>query len=491
MLQEWGIRGMKAVDVYGLDPEALVILPQPVHGLIFLYPYRDGDWGEQMEPCPDHVWFANQVDGTNACATVALMNIVNNVPNANLGSSLQSFKSDTKPMTAAERGNHLNDFHHIKAVHNSFIRINEMMEDDIAAEKDHEAREKQASIDAKKKAAAKLAAKKKKAAEKTAKKRERVAAKATAKAATEGNSTRVSPADKTGAGVTKSGAATKKKSAAKKTTSANTKKKVTTPAKPKKETPAMAKAATKKKADALARARYHYVAYLPINGEIWKLDGMDDEPLHLGACDNATWLDSVAPLIQASMADLSEDGINFSILAVVQDPLYNDTMDLAANIKTMQQVHEELAKVDSEWPLHPDAADCLGDESLDGPSDDYKVTEDMIDAATITSSDQEQILEPKGVGSLLGLKKKLTSQQKMLKSSIRLGKAEEDKRQAQVDRRRRDFGPLIQWQLMDLMDNGVLDDLLDKHDANKKDAKKGNAKAAAGKGKGKSKGRKR
>src|ERR1700712_3025912 len=102
MLQEWGIRGMKAMDVYSLDPEALVVLPQPVHGLIFLYPYRDGDWGEQMEPCPDHVWFANQVDGTNACATVALMNIVNNVPETALGSSLHKFKTDTEPMTAAE-----------------------------------------------------------------------------------------------------------------------------------------------------------------------------------------------------------------------------------------------------------------------------------------------------------------------------------------------------------------------------------------------------
>jgi ubiquitin carboxyl-terminal hydrolase L5 len=493
MLQEWGVRGMKAIDVYSLEPADLVILPQPVHGLIFCYPYRDGDWSEHMDPCPDHVWFANQVDGTNACGTVALMNILNNVPDANLGPSLQAFKTGTQSMNTVERGRCLDSFQPIKAVHNSFIRINEMMEDDLLAEKDHEAREKIASIEAQKKAKAKLAAKKAKAAEKAARKRERAAAKAAAQAVRERKSAdgqQGSPTDKTGAGVTKPGVATtkKKKAPTKKTNSANMKKNIAKPDTPQKETPAMAKAAAKKKADALARARHHYVAYLPINGELWKLDGMDDQPLNLGPCDHATWLDSVAPLIQASMIDLSQESIDFSLLAVVQDPLYNDAMGLAANIKTMQQVDQELAKVDPDWPMHENAVGCLGDESLDGPSDDYKVTEHMIGTAAIPTTNQEQIQESKSVGSLLKLKKNLISQQKMLKSSIRSGKTEENERQALVDRRRRDFGPLIQWQLMDLIDEGVLDELLDMHDPKKKDngAKKGN-----GKTKPKAKGRKR
>jgi ubiquitin carboxyl-terminal hydrolase L5 len=491
MLQEWGVQGMKAIDVYSLEPEDLVVLPQPVYGLIFLYPYRDGDWGEQMDPCPDHVWFANQVDGTNACGTVALVNILSNVPDAKLGPALQAFKMDTREMNSVERGKYLNNFHPIKAVHNSFIHINEMMEDDLAAEKDHEAREKKATTEAQKRAKAKLAAKKKKAAEKAARRRQRAAARAAAQDEAEvkvSNSRKGSPTDKTGAGVTKSGMATKKKAQAKKSNAANTKKKMTAPGKPKKETPAIAKAAAKKKADALARARHHYVAYLPINGELWKLDGMDDQPLNLGPCDQDTWLHSVAPLIQASMTDLSEENIDFSLLAVVQDPLYNDTTDLAVNIKTMQQIDEELAKVDPNWPVHEDAADCLGDESLDGASEDYKVTVEMIDSAQISSANHEKFQKPQSVGALLKLKKCLISQQKMLKSSIRSGKAEEDERQEQVNMRRRDFGPLIQWQLMDLIDNGVLDELLDLHDPKKQN---GSATKASGKPKAKPKGRKK
>lgn len=498
MMQEWGVRGMKAIDVWSLEPEDLVVLPQPVHGLIFCYPYRDGDWSEQMDPCPDHVWFANQVNGTNACGTVALMNIVNNVPDAKLGPALRSFRSDTQAMNAVERGDYLNNFRPIKAVHNSFIHITDMMEDDLTAEKDHAAWEKKAALEAKKKVKEKLAAKKKKAAEKAARKRQRAAARAAKKASSDEVSpkgARDSMISKLAGSVARPGVPTIKKAPTKKANAANTKKQMAAVKEPKKETPTMAKAAAKKKADALARARHHYVAYLPINGELWKLDGMDDQPLNLGKCDHAIWTHAVAPLIQASMSELNQESIDCSLLAVVQDPLYNDMMNLAANIKTMSQVDENLATVDPDWPLHEDAGDCLGDESLDGPSEDYNITKEMIDEAAFSSGNHEDLQNSDSVGSLLQLKKSLISQKKMLKSSIRSGKAEEDKRQAQMNMRRRDFGPLIQWQLMDLVDEGVLDELLDLHDPKKQNgagaggsAKKGNGKA---KPKGKGKGRKK
>lgn len=496
LMQEWGVCGMKAIDVWSLEPEDLVVLPQPVHGLIFCYPYRDGDESDQVDPCPDHVWFANQVNGTNACGTVALMNIVNNVPNAKLGPALRSFRSDTQTMNAVERGDYLNNFRPIKAVHNSFIHITEMMEDDLTAEKDHVAWQKTAALEAKKEIKAKLAAKKKKAAEKAARRQQRAAARAARKAAADEVSPegpRGSKISKLAGGVARPGVATIKKAPTKKANAANTKKQMVASKEPKKQTPAMAKAAAKKKADALARARHHYVAYLPIKGELWKLDGMDDQPLNLGPCDHATWIDTVVPFIQASMIDLSQESIDFSLLAVVQDPLYNDMMDLAASIKTMQQVNENLAAVDADWPMHEDAMDCLGDESLDGPSVDYNITEEMIDEAALSSSHEEDLQRSNSVGSLLKLKKSLSSQQKMLKSSIRSGKAEEDKRQAQVNLRRRDFGPLIQWQLMDLIDEGVLDELLDLHDPKKQNGAGagGSAKKGNGKAKLKGKGRKR
>lgn len=58
----------------------------------------------------------------NACASVALLNIVNNVPNIELGDNLQAFKDFTKDFTPALRGDAIANFRFVKEIHNSFAR---------------------------------------------------------------------------------------------------------------------------------------------------------------------------------------------------------------------------------------------------------------------------------------------------------------------------------------------------------------------------------
>lgn len=58
----------------------------------------------------------------NACASVALLNIVNNIPGIDLGDNLQSFKDFTMPFTPALRGDAINNFEFVKRIHNSFAR---------------------------------------------------------------------------------------------------------------------------------------------------------------------------------------------------------------------------------------------------------------------------------------------------------------------------------------------------------------------------------
>ena len=58
----------------------------------------------------------------NACATIALMNIVMNVPDIDLGDSLKAFKESTRRLKPPYRGRALgcNDF--VRNIHNSFAR---------------------------------------------------------------------------------------------------------------------------------------------------------------------------------------------------------------------------------------------------------------------------------------------------------------------------------------------------------------------------------
>ena len=92
-----------------------------MHGFIFLFRYRSDDQNKQEASCPDHIWFANQTQG-NACATVSLLNIVNNIPGIELGENLQRFKDFTSDFTPALKGDALGNFEFVKNIHNSFAR---------------------------------------------------------------------------------------------------------------------------------------------------------------------------------------------------------------------------------------------------------------------------------------------------------------------------------------------------------------------------------
>lgn len=74
---------------------------------------------EEVEECPEQVWFANQTI-SNACATIALLNIIMNITDAEIGPTMWSLKDFTKTMTPALRGYTVSTSSFIKKVHNSF-----------------------------------------------------------------------------------------------------------------------------------------------------------------------------------------------------------------------------------------------------------------------------------------------------------------------------------------------------------------------------------
>ncbi len=69
------------------------------------------------------VLFADAAQTTsNACATVALLNIVMNVPEVELGDSLEAFREATRLLKPPYRGQALSQNDFIRNAHNSFLR---------------------------------------------------------------------------------------------------------------------------------------------------------------------------------------------------------------------------------------------------------------------------------------------------------------------------------------------------------------------------------
>ncbi|KAF3479979.1 ubiquitin carboxyl-terminal hydrolase [Arthroderma uncinatum] len=130
MLKDFGVKGVKVQEVVSLDDEMLAFLAKPIYGLIFLFRWREDDPRKQEQSCPESLWFANQTV-ENACATVALLNIINNIDGIEMGEELRSFREFTKDFSPALRGNAIGNFEFVKKIHNSFARKMDILNADL------------------------------------------------------------------------------------------------------------------------------------------------------------------------------------------------------------------------------------------------------------------------------------------------------------------------------------------------------------------------
>jgi ubiquitin carboxyl-terminal hydrolase L5 len=334
----------------------LTAFRKPIHGLIFLFQYTSSlDIGEQTNECPGHIWFANQV-ADNSCATVALVNMVSNIPELDLGNNILRLKDFAEPFRPALRGEILASAPFIKKVHNSFARkIDILQVDACLAEQFGRRRQKKA-------------------------------------------------------------------------------------------------AAKKAKASHNEDAPFHFVAYLPIAGEVWRLDGLDSFPQRVGTVgDGQDWLEVVSPVLAARMAECDDGNIAFNLLALVRDPLSAATEDLARNVRFLQAVDIQFRQQDQTWDqAPPDLIPELVPASLletvqPGRHQQHWLA--MVDAGMV-----EMVVEARDAA---------LQAQSGLRAVVEVERAVAAAEAEKAMDRRHDYGPLTQAWLRMIAANGCLKDLID------------------------------
>ncbi|KAG0334658.1 ubiquitin carboxyl-terminal hydrolase [Podila humilis] len=85
---------------------------------------------------------------------------------------------------------------------------------------------------------------------------------------------------------------------------------------------------------------FHFVAYTPINGNLYELDGLQEGPRNHGPCPGDSWLEKVGPIIQERMAQYAGDEIRFNLMAVVDDrtKVYKEKLaKYQAQLETVQK----------------------------------------------------------------------------------------------------------------------------------------------------------
>lgn len=130
ILRDMGVRGVNVREVFAMEPWFFEQLPAPIYGLILLYRYREQGSSEPPTESSGRVWFANQLPAQNSCATLAMINIIMNSSDVEIGEHLQQFKDFTKDLTPYQRGEALASFDFVKKIHNSFAKKMDMLEAD-------------------------------------------------------------------------------------------------------------------------------------------------------------------------------------------------------------------------------------------------------------------------------------------------------------------------------------------------------------------------
>ncbi|KAL9026786.1 MAG: hypothetical protein Q9180_007425, partial [Flavoplaca navasiana] len=236
----------------------------------------------------------------NACASVALLNIVNNVPGLKLGEHLEQFKEFTADFTPALRGDAIGNFEFVKTIHNSFARKMDMLNADLQLKNDASAR---------------------------------------------------------------------KKSKAKESNEDD--------------------------------AGFHFIAFVPVQDKVWKLDGLERQPQNLGPIGNEDWVLQVAPEIETRMAQYEDGQIEFAILSLVREPLTKLVDALAENVKSITSIRRRLQEMESDRAgLQPDSTggNELEEQSLIlGPCEKYRLSQEAIDHAVLSPEHEELLKTGDGV----------------------------------------------------------------------------------------------
>lgn len=102
LLRRLGVQDLEVVEVYDIAPWAIDHLNP--RGLIFCYlcpedvSGEDEDTYDASDPDAEDIWFAHQLSD-DACASQALLNVIFNCENVELGDILHTFLSDTRKMS--------------------------------------------------------------------------------------------------------------------------------------------------------------------------------------------------------------------------------------------------------------------------------------------------------------------------------------------------------------------------------------------------------
>lgn len=207
-------------------------------------------------------------------------------------------------------------------------------------------------------------------------------------------------------------------------------------------------------------AGFHFIAFIPIDGYLWKLDGLQRQPTNLGEVDQ-DWMDLARPMITERMEKCEDGNISFSLQAICRSPLLSLPEDLATNIASIKATEARLDELITEWKaFSPDEQATSFENTIRAADTQYNVTPEILDGAQPQGSIRMQLEDPAmTTEALMAIRKDLITSQTALRSAFmeEVASVEEDAERARG--RRFDYTPFIATWIRLLAEKSALREL--------------------------------
>ncbi|KAF2018515.1 cysteine proteinase [Aaosphaeria arxii CBS 175.79] len=208
--------------------------------------------------------------------------------------------------------------------------------------------------------------------------------------------------------------------------------------------------------DSFEENAHHFIAVLPIRGDVWKLDGLDKNPTRIGSFDGtgeSTWLRSACQEMQSLMSAAGD--ADYTILALCQAPTVSLRHKFSLALETIKLVEKRLDLLSEGWQSFAPNENFLTPELMQTLGVDYAASK-----RTFLTADTSNEIDKLNAQELLARRDTLmTEQSKLVEGILACLSAQQDEDQKAAERRW-DYGPAITLWLEKLAGNGHLEENL-------------------------------
>ncbi|KAL6898791.1 hypothetical protein GGI43DRAFT_406980 [Trichoderma evansii] len=216
------------------------------------------------------------------------------------------------------------------------------------------------------------------------------------------------------------------------------------------------KASKKKRAD--DAYGFHFVAYVPVDGHVWELDGLRSKPHRVGPIetDDVCWTNIARPQIEGRILQYEESQISFNLLALCGSPLALHAGSIAQTVACIRQLDEQM-KHSVEYAKLIDGEKPVIDLTDRSQLSEFNLRKSDIEDVALPESTQGKISQAaKNTDDAYNLRQQFIVDTKVAIGEYRAEMIALTEDEQRVKDRKKDYGQALHRWVQKLADKGIL-----------------------------------